>query len=230
MRSQRGCCENEQVRALAAVSVRDTAWSAAVMGEKAVSGGEAEPTPSAHMSPAEADASAFANLFRDAYQALLRDAIFAGGNYYEAEDAVSAALEEVLRRWDKIENPRAYARKAAISNLIKNKQRGQQRIRARMIQRGDYQLERDLDPGLTVWEEQEWVMQLLESLPTAQREVLACIIDMFPRKEIAQLLGKTDAAVRQNLCAARKSLMSYLAEAGTAKAPAHPTTARGEAR
>lgn len=86
--------------------------------------------------------------------------------------ASSAALEEVLRRWDRIENPRAYARKATISNLIKNKQRGQQRIRDRMIQRGDYQLERDLDPGLTVWEEQEWMMQLLESLPTAQREVL----------------------------------------------------------
>ncbi|HMH90226.1 MAG TPA: hypothetical protein VK586_03985 [Streptosporangiaceae bacterium] len=57
----------------------------------------------------------FEELFRDAYQALLRDAIFAGGNPHEAEDAVSAALEEVLRRWDRIDNPRAYARKATIS-------------------------------------------------------------------------------------------------------------------
>jgi RNA polymerase sigma factor (sigma-70 family) len=156
--------------------------------------------------------SAFEALFRDAYQGLLRDAMFAGGNPHEAEDAVSAALEEVLRRWDRIENPRAYARQATISNLIKNKQRGQQRIRERLIQRGDFQLERELDPGLTIWEEQEWVLQLLASLPAAQREVLACMVDMFGRKEIAQLLGKTDAAVRQNLCAARKSLVSYLAE------------------
>jgi RNA polymerase sigma factor (sigma-70 family) len=156
----------------------------------------------------------FEELFRDAYQALLRDAIFAGGNPHDAEDAVSAALEEVLRRWDRIDNPRAYARTATISILIKNRERGQQRIRDRIIQRGGHPAEHDLDPGLTVWEEQEWVMQLLESLPPAQREVLACMVDMFPRKEIAQLLGKTDAAVRQNLCAARKSLVSYLAATG----------------
>lgn len=156
-------------------------------------------------------ATPFEELFRDAYPALLRDAIFAGGNAHEAEDAVSAALEEVFRRWDQIENPRAYARKATISILIKNKERGQQRIRERIIQRGDYPAGRDTDPGLTVWEEQEWVMQLLESLPPAQREVLACMVDMFPRKEIAELLGKTDAAVRQNLFAARKGLLSYLA-------------------
>jgi RNA polymerase sigma factor (sigma-70 family) len=161
----------------------------------------------------------FEELFRDAYQALLRDAIFAGGNLHEAEDAVSAALEEVLRRWDRIDNPRAYARRATISLLIKNKARGQQRIRDRIIQRGEYPIEHDLDPGLTVWEEQEWVMQLLESLPPAQREVVACMVDMFPRKEIAQLLGKTDAAVRQNLCAARKSLVSYLAATGTGRCP-----------
>jgi RNA polymerase sigma factor (sigma-70 family) len=156
----------------------------------------------------------FEELFRDAYQALLRDAIFAGGSPHEAEDAVSAALEEVLRRWDRIDNPRAYARKATISILIKNKERGQERLRDRIIERGEYPIEQDTDPGLTVWEEQEWVLQLLESLPPAQREVLACMVDLFPRKEIAQLLGKTDAAVRQNLCAARKSLVSYLAATG----------------
>jgi RNA polymerase sigma factor (sigma-70 family) len=161
----------------------------------------------------------FEELFRDAYQALLRDAIFAGGDLHEAEDAVSAALEEVLRRWDRIDNPRAYARRATISLLIKNKERGQQRIRDRIVQRGEYPTEHDLDPGLTVWEEQEWVMQLLESLPAAQREVLACMVDMFPRKEIAQLLGKTDAAVRQNLCAARKSLVSHLAATGPGSCP-----------
>jgi RNA polymerase sigma factor (sigma-70 family) len=182
-----------------------------------VTGGTAGIPGSAQMPAARAHGGAFEDLFRGAYQSLVRDAMFAGGNQYEAEDAVSAALEEVLRRWDSIEDPRAYARRAAISNLIKNRQRGQRRLQARMIQRGDYQPERDLDPGLTVWEEQEWVMQLLDSLPPAQREVLACMVDMFTPQEIAQLLGKTEAAVRQNLCAARKSLTSYLAEAPAAQ-------------
>jgi DNA-directed RNA polymerase specialized sigma24 family protein len=55
------------------------------------------------------------------------------------------------------------------------------------------------------------VTQLLKSLPSAQREVVACMIDEFTRQEIAQLLGQTEAAVRQNLCAARARLATWLA-------------------
>lgn len=167
----------------------------------AVSGGKAPP----HV-------PAFEEFFRDSYRSLVRDVIFAGGDPHEAEDAVSAAMTEVFQRWDTIRHPRAYARRAAISNLIKNKQRGPQRIRERLIERGDVPLEHDMDPGLTVWEQREWVTLLLKSLPPAQREVLACMVDMFTRQEIAQLLGKTEAAVRQNLHAARKTLASRLAE------------------
>jgi RNA polymerase sigma factor (sigma-70 family) len=158
---------------------------------------------------------AFEEFFRASYQPLLRDVIFAGGNPHEAEDALAAAMIEVLQRWDTIENPRAYARRAAISNLIKSKQRGLPRIRERLIQRGNVQLEHHLDPGLAAWEQQEWVKLLLKALPRAQREVVACMIDTYTLQEIAQMLGKTEATVRQNLCAARKRLRSYLAETGT---------------
>jgi RNA polymerase sigma factor (sigma-70 family) len=177
------------------------------------------PAPPGQLPLPAGGAAAFEDLFRSAYPSLLRDAIFAGGNPQEAEDAVSAALAEVFQRWDAIGNPWAYARRATISILIKNKQRGQQRLRDRLVQRGEVPPEHDLDPGLAVWEQQEWVMQLLESLPPAQREVLACVMDMFTRQEIAQLLGKTEAAVRQNLHAARKSLISYLARGGSGPAP-----------
>jgi hypothetical protein len=57
------------------------------------------------------------------------------------------------RRWRKSSsggtqwNPRAYARGTPISNLIKNKQRGLQRIQERLAQRGDVSFEHDLDPG-----------------------------------------------------------------------------------
>ena len=81
--------------------------------------------------------TAFCEFFRDAYQPLVRDVIFAGGNPDEAEDAVSAAMVAVLQRWDAIGNPRAYARRTAINNMIKSRQRGLQRISARLIQRGD---------------------------------------------------------------------------------------------
>jgi DNA-directed RNA polymerase specialized sigma24 family protein len=72
-----------------------------------------------------------------------------------------------------------------------------------------------------VWEQREWVTLLLKSLPPAQREVLACMTDMLTPHEIAQRLGKTEAAVRQNLCAARKRLVTSLAQmdAGTLATP-----------
>ena len=163
-------------------------------------------TPEARSVPA------FEEFFRGAYQPLVRDVIFAGWSLEEAEDAVSAAMAEVLQRWDSIQNPRAYARRAAISNAIKDKERGPKRVQERLIQQGDIPPGHEPDPGLMVWEQQEWVRLLLKSLAPAQREVLACMVDMFTQQEIAQLLGKTEAAVRQNLHAARKRLTTYLAE------------------
>jgi RNA polymerase sigma factor (sigma-70 family) len=171
-------------------------------------------------------APTFEEFFRQAYRPLVRDVIFAGWDPHDAEEAVAAAMTDVLQRWDAITNPRAYARRAAISHLINNKRRGLLRITERLVQRGGIPPEHDLDPGLTVWEQQEWVSLLLKSLPPAQQEVLACMVDMLAQEEIAQLLGKTEAAVRQNLRAARKRLVNCLAEADDAKG----TASGGEAR
>jgi RNA polymerase sigma-70 factor (ECF subfamily) len=157
---------------------------------------------------------AFGEFFRDAYHALVRDVVFAGGHPDEAEDAVSAAMIEVLKRWDTIENPRAYARQAAVNQSIKNRQRGLARLQDRLIERGEVRPEGGPDPGLLVWEQQEWVMLLLKSLSPAEREVLAFVVDTFSPHDIAKLLGKTEAAVRQNLCAARRRLTRRLGETG----------------
>jgi RNA polymerase sigma factor (sigma-70 family) len=148
--------------------------------------------------------------YRNSYRPLVRDVIFAGAHHDEAEDAVSAAMVEVLERWDTIENPLAYARRAAINHTIRARQRGTSRIAGRLVERGDVPREDDLDPGLLVWEQQEWVTLLLKSLPPAEREVLAFVVDAFRPQEIARLRGKTEAAVRQNLHAARKRLAERL--------------------
>jgi DNA-directed RNA polymerase specialized sigma24 family protein len=108
-----------------------------------------------------ASAAPFEAFFRRAYRPLIRDVIFAGGDLYEAEDAVAAAMEEVLQRWDTIESPQAYTRRAAISNLIEAKTRGTSRVVNRPVQQGEVPAEYTLDPGLTVWEQQEWVTALL---------------------------------------------------------------------
>jgi RNA polymerase sigma-70 factor (ECF subfamily) len=107
--------------------------------------------------------------------------------------------------------------------LIKNKERGLKRIRERLIQLGAVPPEHDLDPALTAPEQQEWVTRLLKSLPPAEREVLAFVVDGFTPQEIALLLGKTNAAVRQNLYAGRTRLRKNLTETGEPESPPrHP--------
>ena len=165
-------------------------------------------------SPPDDRDRAFEAIFVPAYRQLLDDAIFAGATPEEAEDCLQQALKYVYEHWEQIENPRAYARKATISNLIKSRQRGPGRLLDKQIQQGDYWPEGAEDPGLTVWEQEEWVSGLLDSLPLAQREVMTYVLAEFSTGEIAGLLGKTEASVRQNLCAARKNLRRRLAAEG----------------
>jgi len=148
----------------------------------------------------------FDEFFRSAYHAFLDTAIFVGARGQEAEDAVAAAMEEVWRRWGEVDEPLAYGRRATVSNFLKEKERGLARVRRRMAERGEVMQETAGIDALSVWEDRQWVTQLLQALPLAQREVMACIVDGFKPTEIAILLGKTPEAVRQNLHAARERL------------------------
>lgn len=154
--------------------------------------------------------SGFAGFFRSTYRQVVQTVIYAGATEIEADEAAAAAMEEVLRRWDQICLPRAYARKAAVSHFLKEKERGNNRIRHRLAGLAEARRDGVLDPGLTVWEDSQWVEQLLNSLPAAQREVMKFIVVGFAPSEVAVLLGKTPEAVRQNLKAARSRLTFML--------------------
>jgi RNA polymerase sigma factor (sigma-70 family) len=158
--------------------------------------------------PGRAAPPGFEDFFRAAYRKLVACVMRLGATKDEAEDAVAASMTEVLRRWEEISDPLAYARTATRSNFIKEKTR-RARLISRLIERGDvacgYQ-----DAGLTVWEDTQWVKQTLDSLPPAQREAITGFMDEYSHVEIARLLGKDPAAVRQNFWAARKRLMLSL--------------------
>lgn len=176
------------------------------MGEPSNTLAQTAPAPqaeAAHAPPAQLEA-----FFREAYRPLVRIALYAGGTREEAEDAASDVIEDVTRRWDKIAKPLAYARKAVVSNLIKEKTRGMDRDRRRQVEPGLGAPEAGDDRELTLWEDVQWVVQLLNALPPAQRDVMAFIVDEFAPAEIAALFGKTPEAVRQNLRAARQRLKS----------------------
>lgn len=165
-----------------------------------------EPRPPVEVPDAVEEA--FAAWFRKNFVKLSADLMRFGVNYQEAQDAAALAAEDLLRRWEKVEHPYAYARTAALRSVIKSRER-----RSREFHRGSLQeivaLSRE-DPGLTTWEDREWVMSLLDHLPPAQREAMACVIDQFTPAETARLLGRTPDAVRRALADARKRLRKDL--------------------
>jgi RNA polymerase sigma-70 factor (ECF subfamily) len=59
-------------------------------------------------------------------------------------------------------------------------------------------------------EEAEAVLAALSRLPITQRKVAALRYDEFEINEIGEMLGMTDAAVRQNLSRARRRLRDQL--------------------
>lgn len=161
--------------------------------------------------------------YRDHYRRLLRVIIFlAAGDVDLAKDAMDEAIAVACERWDLIENPPAYVRRVAANWLIREKRKARRTIPMPSDEIGE---KLNHTTGQPIWEQQAWVMELLEQLPPAQREVMACIIDDLRPAEIAELLGKTPAAVRQNLSAARRRLRKYLAETNGAETTA---TAYGE--
>jgi DNA-directed RNA polymerase specialized sigma24 family protein len=171
--------------------------------------GGPEPPTAPAMVPQDV-ADRFGVWFRGNFAKLTRDLMTAGADFHEAQDAAADAAADLLSRWTEVDHPYAYARRTAIHSLIKRRERGPRRLQGRMIARGDVMSSGE-DPGLTAWEDQEWVTGLLKSLPAGQREVIACIVDDFTPAEAAQLLGRTPAAARRALADARIRLKRDLA-------------------
>lgn len=163
------------------------------------------------------------------YRRLVKFALYLNASRHDAEDAVGDAMADAFRRWAEISDPAAWARQAVKNYVIKSKTRGLTRVRERLRERGEGRDESREDARLTVWEDREWVVQLLGSLPSAQREVMALVVDELTPTEIATVLGRDPATIRKRLQAARQRLRSELPRGRQAVAPAATMPAsRGE--
>ena len=133
-----------------------------------------------------------------------------GASLAEAEDTISHLAEDMLRKnkWDTLYNPKAWVPKALL-HIYRDQQKRQGRGR-------ELEIKNHLTPGscpddgLNVWEDRQWVAQMLRSLSPAQRAVVELIIDGLRPREIAYLLGKTPETIRQHLAQARKKLEANL--------------------
>ena len=169
---------------------------------------------------AQAAPPGFEEFFRISFRDLVKTAMYAGATLQEAEDAAAKTLTNMLSGWEVRELTLAYARQAVVHNFIKDKTRGQRRIALRLIGQGRVPHHEGIeDNQLTAWEDEEWVAHVLSCLPTAQREVMECIVRGLDRDEIADVLGKTREAIRRNLCDARRRLREELHANGEHKQP-----------
>jgi RNA polymerase sigma factor (sigma-70 family) len=152
--------------------------------------------------------SAFSAFYRGSSRKVLVTLYAAGATRPEAEDAVADGMAAVLKAWGRIEEPLAYARTAALHSFFDARKRG------RRNEPFDPEMHDDgrIDPRLTVWEDKQWVKQLLDSLPPAQREAMALVVDLYTPTEIAHVLGARPDAIRKRLQVARKQLVEQLAD------------------
>jgi RNA polymerase sigma factor (sigma-70 family) len=152
----------------------------------------------------------FEEFYREYYPRLLKVLIvFAGGRVHLAEEALDDAMVVVYQKWGSIDNPPAYVYRVAIHKLLRQLEIARREIPSPLDRAGE-QLGHVSEQ--TILEQQQWVVWLLRRLPPGEREALAGTLDELTSVEIAELVGRTPAAVRQNLSAARRRLRKYLAD------------------
>lgn len=134
---------------------------------------------------------------------LYRTALTLMGNRADAEDMVQDAfikLYEKQPEFESTEHEKAWLIRVTI-NLCKN------RLRSSWWKKTESLL--DSYPGVDT--QQDELINTVMELPTKYRIViLLYYYEGYSSKEIAEIIGKNDAAVRQLLSRARKELKNYL--------------------
>src|SRR5262245_42077614 len=100
------------------------------------------------------------DFFRESYGELIKQALRFGARHVEAEDAASQTLVEACKRWDVLTDPLAWTRKAVVTNLIKVRQSEAKRW-DRSIRGGYVTAQGEDDHDFNIWEDNQWVEQML---------------------------------------------------------------------
>jgi RNA polymerase sigma factor (sigma-70 family) len=153
----------------------------------------------------------FRDFFNTNYRPLLSFATFWGKSHDDADEAVGSVMAYIHKRWTRIQDPVAYARRAVPRTILKIR-------RDRRDDRHVLAPEPHLpDGGYTVCEfdlleGEQWVDDLLSELPPIQYAVLRRYLDGLSMKEISDELHKSESAIRQNYKLARDRLRPLVTE------------------
>ena len=121
----------------------------------------------------------------------------------DAADAAQSAFAELFTKWNTVRNPRAWLRTVAFRQMLR--------------QPAEYPLDAHSEPPvlpassfLELREQERQVLAALRRLPLAQRQVMALAYDQFSYREIAEIIGKSEATVRKNIERARGAMREIL--------------------
>ena len=143
----------------------------------------------------------FEEAYREHRLALLRLAYLMSGSHDVSEDVVQSVFTSAHDRWDQIENPLPYLKKAVV-NLVKDGQRRRLRRSARAPERPLVALPPEVD--------ETWA--LIARLPWVQRAVVVLhYYEDLPLTEVAVILDRPAATVRSDHRRALDKLRKALA-------------------
>jgi len=153
----------------------------------------------------------FWEFFRSEYRSLLSAVMAVTASKEYAEDAIAEVIEEILVKdlWDGLRLPYFWIRRAAWRKYYDRCARERRGIEL-ALEGGHLVVEFCDDKAFNIWEDGQWVKQMLDALPPAQRETMEHVLAEFTTAEMAEVLGKTPAAIRQNLALARRRLKPLL--------------------
>lgn len=143
----------------------------------------------------------FEETYREHRIALLRLAYLISGSHDVSEDVVQSVFTSAHERWDQIENPLPYLKKAVV-NLVRDGQRRHIRLRARAVERPPVTLPHEVD--------ETWTQ--IAQLPWVQRAVIVLhYYEDLPLTEVAGILDRPAATVRSDHRRALDKLRKALA-------------------
>jgi RNA polymerase sigma factor (sigma-70 family) len=128
---------------------------------------------------------------------------FGESDMRDAADAAQSAFAELFAKWNTVRSPRAWLRTVAFRQILR--------------QPAEYPLDAHSEPSvlpasssLELREQEQQVLTALRQLPLAQRQVMALVYDQFSYREIAEIIGKSEATIRKNIERARAAMREIL--------------------
>lgn len=146
----------------------------------------------------------FCAFFENDYKAVVGLLIKAGSSLGDAEDAAQEAMHAALRQWPTIERPKSFTRTVAFRALYRAWGKAKHQNLVQQATRDE--VTAPFDAG----EDAGQALDLLKSLPEAQRLVFALHVDGYEPAAIAEITGQHPDTVRSNLRHARQKLIRKL--------------------